>query len=95
MKAEDLKGKKIGDVITDDTELLGTFYKDVKEEVLKCVSFYEFKNYSVLWYDEHLICFKDGKPIALISVYELRHYSVNEERGLLIAVGNGRLILVR
>jgi hypothetical protein len=92
MKAEDFKGKKIGDVITDDTELLGTFYEDAREEILKWVGMYEFGTYAIVRYGEYLICFKDGNPVALFNVYELRHYSINEEHGLLIALGNGRLV---
>jgi len=102
IKAENLKGKPIGDIITAETKILGKFYEpegfDVKTEVMKWVGIQEVvkkfaedltKTYSVAYYDEYVICFKDDNPIALFNVYELRNCILNGEHGLLIAVGNG------
>ena len=104
IKAEDLKGKTIGDIITAETKILGKFYEpeefDIKKEVMKWVSTREWvgvsvedqiKTYSVAYYDDYIICFKNDAPVALFGVYELRNCILNGERGLLIALGNGVL----
>ena len=97
IKAEDLKGKTIEDIITPKTKMLGKFYgPEGFETIIKWVGIQGFvkepaKAYSVAYYNDYVMCFRNDDLIALFEVYELRNCILNEQHGLLIAVGNGVL----
>ena len=89
-KKEDLIGKKIGDIITDDTKILTEFTNgfNVKDVVLKFAEVQTHGDYAVVYDEYYVICFKSEKPVALFHVYELRDCALNGERGLVTAMGH-------
>lgn len=98
MKAEDFAGKKVGEVIDKDTIFLDQKRCkkgfDVRELVLSKhpgnFEIHEGSGMSIIgdMGTGIVICFKDDKPIAIISVYELCYLSLNTKRGMLKAQGH-------
>ena len=90
MEKEDFEGKKIGDIITDDTKVLTKFKDgfDVKEVELKWVSIKKYDSFSVVEANDYVLCFIDKKPVALFNVYDLEYVSLNGKRGLVTARGH-------
>lgn len=84
---------KVGDIIDENTETLTKYIEgyDVRNEVLgKDVNTQTHENIAVVadYKTGIIICFKDDKAVALFSVYEIHHVSLNGERGLLKASGH-------
>lgn len=87
------ENKKVGDIIDENTKVLTKYVEgyDVYEQVLgKDVSIQIHENIAVVadYKTGIIICFKDDKAVALFSVYEIHHVSLNGARGLLKASGH-------
>ena len=91
---ESLIGKKIGDVITENTKILTEFKEDynVKEAVFKKgnIRIQSADNMTVIIdYQNHLVlCAKGDKIVALFHVYDIYDVSLNSKRKMVTAVGH-------
>ena len=92
MDKDFFKGKLIGDVIDEGTKILTKFRKgyDVRAVEIRDIWLRQEGPYTVFsdWMNDIVICFENGKPKALFSVYDMENVSLNGKRGLVTAVGH-------
>ena len=91
---EHIIGKKVGDVITEDTKILTEFVDgyEIRDKSFRKgnLSIESYENLSVLTdFDNNIvICFKDDKPVCLFNVYEVANVYLNGKRGMVTAQGH-------
>lgn len=98
MDIEFLKGKKISDIITEETKLVKVS-DHISEEIISGLKLSDqlgAQNHEDLavitdYNNELVVCFKGDKAVAIFYVYEARYISLYGERGLVVAVGNGNI----
>lgn len=98
MDIEFLKGKKISDIITKETKVVKV-PNHISEEIISGLKLSDqlgiqkHEDIAVVsdYNNELMVCFKADKVVAIFYVYEARYISLYDERGLVVAVGNGNI----
>jgi hypothetical protein len=91
---EALIGKKIGDIITDETKILTKFMDDyeIRDQILKehNLSKESYEDFDVLtdFGNDIVICFKNNQAVCLFNVYDIEDVSLNGKRGVVTAIGH-------
>jgi len=91
---EAIVGKKVGDIITDETKILTEFMDgyEIRDQVFKKhnLSKESYENIDVLtdFSNDIVICFKNDQAVCLFHVYEIHDVSLNEKRGVVTAAGH-------
>lgn len=91
---EALIGKKVSDIITNETKILTEFMNgyEIRKQVFKKynLSKESYENIDVLtdFSNDIVICFKDNQAVCLFHVYEVHDVSLNGKRGLVTAAGH-------
>jgi hypothetical protein len=100
MDIEFLKGKKINDIITEETKVIQVSDHIAKEisgglKLSDQLGIQKHGDLAVItdYNNELMVCFRDDKAVAIFYVYEARYISLYGERGLVVAVGNGNIHL--
>jgi hypothetical protein len=90
---EDFEGKKVGELLEDDTEFPEYNENGPPPELVDMVVKYPrirtVDNISVLTdYNDNVFVFADGKLKAVFGIYELHGIAINPKRNLVIAYGH-------
>jgi len=91
---EALIGKKISDIITNETKILTEFTNgyEIRNQVFKKynLSKESYENIDVLtdFGNDVVICFKNDQAVCLFHVYEVNDVYLNGKRGLVTAMGH-------
>jgi hypothetical protein len=100
MEKKDLEGKSIGEILDDNTSILGRLtpaeVERIKNQELKSFGIVKGENVAVLqnWSGMNcLIVFAAGVPVAMFYIYELHGVHINEERGFVLAYGHENILL--
>ena len=91
---EALIGKKVSDIITNETKILTEFTNgyEIRKQVFKKhnLSKESYEDIDVLtdFSNDIIICFKNNQAVCLFHVYEINDVSLNGKRGVVTATGH-------
>ncbi|KPK10626.1 MAG: hypothetical protein AMJ56_07600 [Anaerolineae bacterium SG8_19] len=103
MKKEDLIGKKVADLMDEDTKVLGGPYRDTYDITQVTIRDTEIHTYAVTdnndivvdikhvigdFLENLVMCFHNNKMVAIWNCYDLMHISLNGKRGLAKSQGH-------
>lgn len=89
MKAKDIDGKRIKEIMDEDTVVCDDLRGDWDETVIKFpVLVGMVGDIAVINTEDYVFIFDGQKLRAVFHVYEVHRVSLNEKRGLVTAVGH-------
>jgi hypothetical protein len=88
MEPKDIKGKKIKEIIDENTQICDKFINDRNNVIINLV--YKagtVENVTILCGNNYVFIFDKRKPKAIFYVYDLEYVTINDKRGLITAGG--------
>lgn len=89
MEPEDIKGKKIKEIIDKDTQICDKLTDNWDDDVI--IQVYKsgtIGNITVLYGDDYVFIFDKKKLKAIFYVYDLAYVTTNDKRGFITAGGH-------